>query len=237
MGQKRTIKREILTSQFLQQTKEILVFLPPNYDEKQQYPWMILHDGNDYFNLGRIVTQAIQMIADGLIHPLILVAVPVDKSIRTSEYSPVGQRNRMHQRMIVEELLPLIKNRYSVHPSQMVIGGSSLGGTASLHLALQYPHIFNRVLSQSGAFLKQTKEVILQAQNLNYLTIYQSVGKSEIAVPTQMGNLDLVARNREVHQHLNQKEAHVHYVEEEGDHTWGFWQKDLSSALPFFFGK
>ncbi|TCS95973.1 alpha/beta hydrolase [Hazenella coriacea] len=237
MGQKRIIKRENLTSQFLQDTKEILIFLPPNYDETHPYPWMILHDGNDYFNLGRIVTQATQMIADNLIHPLILVAVPVDKSVRTSEYSPVGSRNQLHQRMIVEELIPMIQDRYSVHPDQLVVGGSSLGGTVSLHLALQYPHLFKRVLSQSGAFLKQTKEEILQTQSLKHLTIYQSIGKSETAVPTHMGNLDLVARNRVVHQYLNEKEAHVHYVEEEGDHTWGFWQKDLPSALQFFFGK
>ncbi|SFJ89712.1 alpha/beta hydrolase [Thermoflavimicrobium dichotomicum] len=237
--QKRIIKRESIQSQYLLETKEILIYLPPGYDETVTYPGLILHDGTDYFNLGRIATQASQMIINGEIIPLIMVAVPVNKEVRTAEYSPLGHRNQEHQQFIVEELLPLLKERYPIDlsPQGLVIGGSSLGGTASLHLALRYPQHFVKVLSQSGAFLEATTEQIIQSPSLSYLTIYQSIGLSETAVSTHMGSLDLVTRNREIHRLLQEKHAHVHYREKEGDHTWGLWQKDLPEALTFFFGK
>ncbi|SEM88874.1 alpha/beta hydrolase [Lihuaxuella thermophila] len=235
---KRIIKKEILHSTHLDETKEILVYLPPDYAESARYPMLVLHDGNDYFNLGRIATQANQMILEGQIEPVVMVAVPVQKERRTSEYSPKGNRHSQHIRMITEELLPRIRQRYPVDPSieKLVIGGSSLGGTVSLHIALNHPDICSKVLSQSGAFLEATNEAILRASSLDHLTIYQSIGQSETAVPTHMGNLDLLARNREVRRHLEEKQARVHYVEAEGDHTWGFWQRDIPQALKFFFG-
>lgn len=236
---KRTIKREALKSVYLDETKEILIFLPKDGQSLQQnYPLLVLHDGNDYFNLGRIVTQAAQMIHDGKLNPFVMVAVPVDKEKRASEYAPVGNRHPQHMQMVMKELLPLVRERYPVSPDKedLVIGGSSLGGTASLHIALKYPEQVNNILSQSGAFFGATNEEIMRQDSLAHLHIYQSIGTSETAVPTHLGKLDLLARNREIYRNLEEKKAQVHYVEEDGDHTWGFWQRDLPNALNYFFG-
>lgn len=235
---KRIIKKEELTSKHLGETKEILVYLPDDEEKKGEYPLLVLHDGPDYFNLGRIVTQATQMIEKKQITPLIMVAVPVQKEKRTAEYSPIGNRQPLHMKMIVEELLPLIRAKYPVSQQKedLVIGGSSLGGTVSLHIALSYPDVCDKVLSQSGAFMEATTEEILRQSSLSRLKLYQSVGTSETAVPTHLGTFDLVARNREVYRNLKEKNAQVHYVEDEGDHTWGFWQRDLPRALQTFFG-
>jgi len=46
-----------------------------------------------------------------------------------------------------------------------------------------------------------------------------------------------LARNREVSRALREKGASLRYVEKEGKHTWGLWQKDLPEALTHFFGK
>lgn len=235
---KRTIKREILSSNHLTEKKEIQIYLPPDFTEENNYPLLLLHDGPDYLNLGRIATQTNQLLAENKIEPFIIALIPVDKSKRTSEYSPMGSRNEHHKAFVVEELIPMLTSKYPVNISTetLVIGGSSLGGTVSLHLALEYPELFNRVLSQSGAFLEKTKEEISNVYSLSFLDIYQSIGLSETAIQTHMGTLDLVARNREVHQILVQKQAHVSYFEEEGDHTWGFWQRELPRALVHFFG-
>lgn len=237
---KRIIKRESLPSKHLNETKEILISLPPDHEQEKSLPLLLLHDGVDYFNLGRIVTQANTLMAEGTIKPLIIAAVAVQKERRTSEYSPRGSRQALHMQMIVEELLPYLRQHYPISPAldDLVIGGSSLGGTVSLHIALNYPTTCRKVLSQSGAFLEATNEAILHAPTLSHLMVYQSIGKAETAVPTHNGTLDLVTRNREVHQHLQERGAHVQYVEdEEGDHTWGFWQRDIPDALRFFFEK
>ncbi|SFS63049.1 alpha/beta hydrolase [Marininema halotolerans] len=236
---KRTILKGEVESTLLNETRPFQIYLPPNHDENASYPVLYLQDGDDYFNLGRLATQANRMILDEEIHPFAAVALPVDKSKRTSEYAPIGDWFDHYLQFFTEELLPAIEEKYpvSTHPDDRVLGGSSLGGTVSLHLALQYPQEFQRVLSQSGAFLEQTLDKIGQSGSLGYLEIYQTIGKSETAVPTHMGNLDLLARNREVHRVLLERDAHVEYSEQEGDHTWGFWQRDLPIALTFFFEK
>jgi enterochelin esterase-like enzyme len=235
---KRTIVKKEIRSRYLDEVKEIQVYLPPQYDETVTYPVLYLQDGDDYFNLGRIATQANQLIYEKHIRPVIMVAVPVDKSKRTAEYSPIGERNRLYLQFFTEELLPEIESEFPVDrtPDGRVVGGSSLGGTVSLHLALEYPEDFRQVLSQSGAFLEATIDRIRQTVSLDDLVVYQSIGKAETAVPTHMGKLDLLARNREVYRHLQDKQAQVHYVEKEGDHTWGLWQKDIPDALKTFFG-
>ncbi|GGE08260.1 hypothetical protein GCM10011571_06880 [Marinithermofilum abyssi] len=236
---KRTILKREVKSSHLGETRDIQIYLPPDYDERYHYPVLYLQDGDDYFNLGRLATRCNQMILDGEIVPIIAVAVPVDKKKRTAEYSPVGERNKRYKSFFLEELIPAVENEFPTGGSveDRVLGGSSLGGTVSLHLALDYPLLFQRVLSQSGAFLKATLEAIRQSPDLSHLEIYQSIGKSETAVSTHMGILDLLTRNREVHRALQEQEARVLYREKEGDHTWGLWQQDLPEALRFFFGK
>ena len=235
---KRTIKKEVLVSQNLDETKEILIFLPQEEQPSgKEYPLLLLHDGPDYFNLGRVVTQATRMISEGQLQPFAMAAIPVDKKKRTSQYSPVGEQQTGHIRMVMEELLPLLSKKYPVsrEKEKLVIGGSSLGGTVSLHIALKYPDQVINVFTQSGAFLEETCEEIMRQNTLFHMHIYQSIGTSETEVPTHMGNLDLVTRNREVYRYLKEKEAQVHYMEKDGDHTWGFWQQDLPDVLKTFF--
>ncbi|PTX64225.1 enterochelin esterase-like enzyme [Melghirimyces profundicolus] len=236
---KRTIRKAEIKSTHLGETRNIQVYLPPEHDESERYPVIYLQDGDDYFNMGRLATQANQLILDGETHPFAAVAIPVKKENRNAEYSPQGERHRSYLRFFAEELVPMVERDFPVsdRAGDRVLGGSSLGGTVSLHLALEYPDLFHRVLSQSGAFLEPTLEAIGRRNSLSGLKIYQTIGKSETAVPTHFGNLDLLARNREVHRALQEKEAEVVYSEQEGNHTWGFWQKDLPRALKTFFGK
>ncbi|MDR6226029.1 alpha/beta hydrolase [Desmospora profundinema] len=235
---KRTIVNGEVESSHLGETRSIQVYLPPEHDDHASYPVLYLQDGDDYLNLGRLATQANRLILDGEIRPFAAVAIPVDKEKRTSEYAPVGERHQPYLRFFTDELLPYVEGEFPVAaiPGERVLGGSSLGGTVSLHLALQNPQQFHRILSQSGAFLEPTLEAIRHTDSLSHLEIYQTIGKAETAVPTHIGNLDLLSRNREVHRALQEKDARIHYTEQDGNHTWGFWQKDLPQALAFFFG-
>jgi enterochelin esterase-like enzyme len=234
---KRTILHAEVESTHLGETRNIQVYLPPKHDDHASYPVLFLQDGDDYLNLGRLATQANRMILDEAIDPFVAVAISVDKDKRTSEYAPIGEHHQLYLRFFTDELLPYTEGEFPIttDPEKRVLGGSSLGGTVSLHLAMQYPQQFRRVLSQSGAFLEPTLEIIRHTRSLSDLQVYQTVGKAETAVPTHMGTLDLLTRNREVHHALLEKEARVHYSEQEGNHTWGFWQKDLPQALAFFF--
>jgi enterochelin esterase-like enzyme len=233
---KRTIKKESISSTHLQTEKKVLIYLPPEFEATKSYPTLFLHDGDDYFSLGRIATQANKLIDEQKIQPLIMVAIPVEKKLRSAEYSPIGDRNVAHIKFVTEELLPYLKEHYPIDQNNLVVGGSSLGGTVSLHLALTYPSIWNKALSQSGAFLPQTTTAVEEGSPLEWLTIYQTIGLQETSVSTHVGDVNLVTRNREMEQKLREHGAKLHYIEQDGDHTWGLWQPQLPEALRFFFG-
>lgn len=236
---KRTIVREELSSDDLGEKRVLQIYLPPAYSDGNRYPVLYLQDGSDYLTLGRVATQTNQLIAEGRIHPPIIVMIPVEKERRNEEYAPGGDRFEAYCRFVVDEVLPRVESRFAAKqdPGGRVIGGSSLGATVSLHIALDFPDRFRRVLSQSGAFFKATLDRIRQTPSLEELDVYQLIGLEEYAVPTHVGNLDLLARNREVSRALREKGASLRYVEKEGKHTWGLWQKDLPEALIHFFGK
>lgn len=234
----RKIKRETIQSDALQDTKEILISFPPGYHEHRPYPALLLHDGDDYFHMGRIVTQANPLMDKGELIPFLIIGIPVNKKRRNQEYSPIGHRQPLHLQFLKEELIPFLTTHYPVDlsPSRWVIGGSSLGGTISFHFALANPDLCQRVLLHSAAFLDETLQQIKQGPALQKMNIYQLIGLNERAVPTNVGEIDFLERNRQAYKLLQEKKAKIKYLEAEGDHTWRLWQKDLPQALQYFFG-
>lgn len=234
---KRTIIKEEINSVLLENTRSIKVYLPPGYNELLSYPVIYCQDGNEFFTMGRIATIANQLILEEGIDPMIIVGVSVDRSKRTNEYSATGARNELYKRFFVEELLPYIEERYPIRKeaSSRVIAGDSLGGTVSLHLALDNPTLFQRMISLSGAFFQPTLDRITQEDNLSWLTLWMVVGTEETDVETNIGTFDFVDWNRQAKVLLEQKQVQLHYSEKPGRHVWGLWQNQLPDALRHFF--
>lgn len=234
---KRTIVREEVPSHYVDSPRSVKVYVPPGYNELLSYPVVYCQDGNDFFTMGRIATIANQLILEEGMEPFLIVGVSVERSKRTSEYSPAGSRNQAYKRFFAEELLPYIEDRYPVRrdPASRVLAGDSLGGTVSLHLALDYPELFQQVLSLSGAFFQSTQEKISAQPDLSWLNIWMVVGLDETAVETSEGTFDFVHVNRLAKELLAQKRASLSYREKPGTHVWGLWQKELPDGLRHFF--
>lgn len=234
---KRTIVKEEVPSIHVDTPRSVKVYLPPGYNELLSYPVVYCQDGNDFFTMGRIATIANQLILDEGIEPFLIVGVSVERSKRTSEYSPTGSRNDAYKRFFTQELLPFIEERYPARrdPASRVLAGDSLGGTVSLHLALDHPDVFPQVLALSGAFFQSSMDEIAKSPDLSWLRIWMVVGLDETAVETHMGTFDFVQWNREAKEALETKQAILSYREKPGDHVWGLWQKELPDALRHFF--
>ncbi|CAJ1002559.1 MULTISPECIES: esterase family protein [Bacillales] len=234
---KRTIVKEEVPSLHVDTPRSVKVYLPPGYNELLSYPVVYCQDGNDFFTMGRIATIANQLILEDGVEPFLIVGVSVERSKRTSEYSPVGSRHDGYKRFFTDELLPYIEERYPVRrdPKSRVLAGDSLGGTVSLHIALDRPDLFTRVLSLSGAFFQPTLDRIAQESTLSWLDIWMVVGLEETAVETHIGTFDFVEWNRAARQSLMEKHAAVSYREKPGNHVWGLWQKELPDGLRHFF--
>jgi predicted alpha/beta superfamily hydrolase len=156
-------------SRILGNQRHIMVYVPPNYDEKRnhQYATLYLHDGQNLFDDStafagkewQVDEAAQQLIEAGEIEPLIIIGIYNNGAERINEYTPTrdpklgGGKADLYGRMIVEELLPFIAENYRVltEPEHTGMGGSSLGGLVSLYLGMRYPHIFGKlaVLSPS----------------------------------------------------------------------------------------
>lgn len=234
---KRTIFKEEVPSQYVDAPRLVKVYAPPGYNELLSYPVVYCQDGNDFFTMGRIATIANQLILEEGIEPFMIVGVSVERSKRTSEYAANGSRTEAYKRFFTDELLPYIEERYPIRrdPSSRVLAGDSLGGTVSLHLALDRPDLFPKVLSLSGAFFQPTLDALTMKESLNWLDIWMVVGLDETAVETHSGTFDFIYWNREAKQILEQKGAAVSYREKPGDHVWGLWQKELPDGLRHFF--
>jgi enterochelin esterase-like enzyme len=100
------------------------------------------------------------MIRRGEIEPLIIVGIYNTGVHRIDEYTPTRDRRQraggdaaLYGRMLAEEVKPFIDREYRTltDPSDTGLGGSSLGGLATLYLGLLYPQVFGRlaVLSPS----------------------------------------------------------------------------------------
>jgi enterochelin esterase-like enzyme len=236
---KRIVKKESVPSRLLPAgTRNVRVSLPPGYSELAEYPVVWCQDGEDFFNFGRIATIASALIAEGEIEPLLVVGVDVDKAVRTREYAADGDLHERYIAFFAEELVPHVAARYPVRtePEHALLAGCSLGGAVSLQLALAFPHQFVNVLSLSGAYYPASQAAIAEAGDLSHLNIFMTVGLQETAFRTDRGVSDFVAMNREARNKLVERGANVDYFERDGEHLWGYWQKDVPDGLRWFAG-
>lgn len=234
---KRTILKETILSTHLNAERSIRIFLPPGFNELLTYPVIYCQDGEQFFNFGRIATHMTQLILDEDLEPCIIVGVDVNVDIRTSEYAPDGERFLSYCNFFVEELLPYIEEKYPVRTDRehRILAGDSLGGTVSLHLALDYRSLFSQVISLSGAFFQTTQRRIEQENDLSWLKLYMLIGLQETEVQTpHRGTFDFLQYNRETRDMLVLKDTQLRYIEKDGVHLWGFWQKELPDALRHF---
>lgn len=154
-----------LRSRFLPQSHDVMVCLPPGYQEQahRRYPVLYLHDGQNVFDdlplspfgvQWGVDTTARALMHAAVIEPLIIVAIGNAGRDRIDEYTPT--RDNMHDaggladrygQMLVYEIKPWIDHAYRTKrgPEDTALAGSSLGGLLSLHLGITHPAVFGKL--------------------------------------------------------------------------------------------
>lgn len=234
------IERQTIDSHFLGEERTVWIYLPPEYDPETAYPVLYAHDGEDYLRMGRIRTIVNKQLEAGEMEPLVIVGIPVEKKYRTSEYTPQGDRHQAYLSFVTEELIPTIEGSAEgvANVKERGVIGSSLGGLVACQLAWQNNGLFDKVISQSGAFYNEKSTEALQARDPKELSgdYYVMVGTEETDVSTSAGTVNFLEANRQLKDLLKGKALSVYYKEENGNHTWGLWQQNLPHALHYFWG-
>ncbi len=241
---------------FLRGPRDVVVYLPPDYesDRNRQYPVLYLHDGQNLFdpataflgNHWRLDEVAEEMIQGGHIEPLIIVGVYNAGIERMAEYTPVrdrrgrGGRARSYGKMLVEELKPFIDREYrTLRDSQNTgLGGSSLGGLATLYLGLHYPKVFGKLIVMSPSLWWANRAIFREVSKLRPKLppkIWLDIGTCEGQDPQ-----DCIRNTAELCQALVGKGwqlgRDLAYVEDEGaGHDEKAWGSRMRDALRFLF--
>jgi enterochelin esterase-like enzyme len=164
----RIFKIEKFKSRLLRNERDLIVYLPPGYDEQPQrrFPVLYLQDGQNLFDgatsfipgkYWRVGETADHLIGTGAIQPLIVVGIYNTGRRRVGEYTPTrsgrlgGGKAERYLRMIIEELRPHMESNFRVLPDawHTGFGGSSLGGLLALYAGLRYPQVFGQVAALS----------------------------------------------------------------------------------------
>ncbi|MEY2519252.1 MAG: hypothetical protein QOF24_1011 [Verrucomicrobiota bacterium] len=252
-------KHRAFPSKILKNRRDVLVYLPPGYRRfsGRRYPVLYLHDGQNVFDAATSFAgvewgadeTAQQLIRNKLIEPLIIVAIANTGENRIHEYAPTpapidppkrkrskGQL-RSYGRFLIEELKPFIDRKYRTKREAEFtgLGGSSLGGLATLALGLWFPNYFTRLAVMSPSIWWDDCAIYKIVEAIDEtarppLKIWLDTGTNEPGWE----------RGRELRDRLVEKgwrlHDDLHYLEIEGaDHSEGAWAARVDPVLRFLY--
>jgi len=233
------VQRDKFTSKLLGNERPIWVYTPHDYAaDKKPYGLLVLSDGGLYLNSARVATTLDNLIAAGLIPPLVAVMVDNPDRFRELACTPA------YADFLAQEIVPWARANYHAtdRSEQTIIGGASLGGLAAAFVALKHPEVFGNVLSQSGSFQwKPDNEKDFEWLTRQFaasprlpLRFSFEAGLMENisgAPPGQPVPPPLLVANRNFRDALQSKGYSIHYTEFNGNHTLFNWRGTLASNL------
>lgn len=245
-----------VASQYLDYARDVLVWLPPGYQESPQrrYPVLYMHDGNNIFDRAtsfggaewQVDERATTLIQQGVIEPVIIVGI-YNTPARMEEYTwyPMDLDGEMHggqganyARFMVEELKPLIDRKFRTLPDRehTAVMGSSLGGLISFYLGKNYPQVFSKIGMMSPSIWWKDRQAIADEKRLSPdLKIWVDIGTQEGQQPEVMlqDAKDFVAGLEQLgYQHFKNLAFHI---APGGTHSEQSWAARIERPLRFFY--
>jgi predicted alpha/beta superfamily hydrolase len=247
-------------SKFLPNDRDVLVYLPPGYDaaKSKRYPVLYMNDGQNLFDGAtsfipgkewRADEAAESLIAAGKVEPLIIVGVYNTKD-RVDEYTPAqdkkykaGGKADLYGRMLVEELKPFIDAHYRTRRDAEYTGlaGSSLGGLASLYLALKYPNVFGLVAVVSPSVWFADKQIVRYVDGLPkkpQIRVWMDMGTKEGRTAEEARESVNNARLLEaslMRQKWKLRKDLMYFEAEGAEHNETAWAARMELILTFLF--
>jgi predicted alpha/beta superfamily hydrolase len=246
-------------SKILGNRRDVLVYLPRGYRRlsRRRYPVLYLHDGQNVFDAATSFSgvewgmdeTAERLIKESLIEPLIIVAVANTGEERIHEYAPTrgvidakAKRKkrskglaRKYGQFLIEELKPYIDRKYRTNPDAEFtgLGGSSLGGLATLAIGMFYPHAFRRLMVMSPSIWWDDFAIYRLVDSVEQkppLKIWLDTGTAEPGWEQARELLKrLVEKGWKLPKDLQYMEA------QSADHSEAAWAARVEPALRFLF--
>ncbi len=220
-------KRLRLESRHLNQTKRVSIYTPKGYED-EPLPTVYVQDGVALYRYVKLHLILENLLRDGLVRPAQLVFLePTD---RTQEYG----FNDLYQKFVLEEALLEVEQTVAVTDERIALG-ASLGGLASVLLALNDPNLFRAVVTFSGAFLGSPDDRDFYRSEQSW--VLDELKKRDtlpLRFYTEVGTLEwLTDINRKVARVLDERGYEHVYAERSAGHNWTNWKNGFQGALTF----
>ena len=225
-----TLTRHQLRSDFLQNTREVLIYRPRL---PQPARWtLLLFDGKTYQHEYRLANVMDALIASHRLPPINVVFIDsLDHPRRAKELPP----NPHFADFMAHELLPWLRRQgLSLSRQKTVVAGSSYGGLAASWVALRYPRQFGNVLSLSGSYWWAP-----QREEAGWLTRqYQQSPRYPVRFWLQAGKFEtsgpdggIYANTLEFERVLKEKGYTVSFHPSSSGHDYAAWCEALVSGM------
>lgn len=248
----------------LKNQRDILVYLPPSYDQSQNhYPVLYMHDGYNLFDEATSFTgewyvdETMEKLSAEENLEAIVVGIPSMGPERLAEYSPFvdhlhgGGRGEAYLSFMVHTLKPLIDTAFRTLPDKRHTGifGSSMGGLISLYAFFRFPAVFGfaGVMSPSLWFANRAIFDYIEHAPYQEGKIYLDAGTREMGghwpdqTVMRSRSRRYYGRVRRMKRILVKKGYRptrnlLHIEDAGGGHNEGAWAFRLPNAIRFFLG-
>jgi len=194
------------------------------------FPLLIVYDGPDYLNRGRLATVVDNLIADKRITPIAMAFLQNGRNRRNVEYLCSDATISW----LDHEILPLARRHLKLtdiheQPGAYGVLGASSGGLMSMYTGLRMQETFGKVFCQSGVFAIERRDTavvdLVRHEHAHNINIWMDVGQLD----------ELLEENRRMTGLLNEKNYNVTYREFSGGHNFTAWRDDLWHGLEEMF--
>jgi enterochelin esterase family protein len=207
-------------------TPKVQIYLPPGYDPQRRYPVVYTADGDKWTDHGALVTILDNLVADGVIRPVIAVAIDSDEDRR--EWYFFNSNYLAYLARVVE----WIDVHYSTvrAPEGRLHVGTSSGGRGALWAVLSRPDLFGNVglfsANYSGPVAVIAPYATGEKRPDARLRVWMAAGSHEPYI------LD---DTRTMHRWFERLGQPLRVVYTHGGHGWGTWRQLVKDALRYFY--
>jgi len=208
--------------------RDIYFYRPPI---KEPVPLLVVYDGVDYLERGKLNVIVDNLIAEKRIRPIAMAFLQNGADRRGVEYA-CSDATIMWLDYII---LPLARKRLNLIDIKKERGaygvlGASFGGLMSIYTGLRMPEIFGKVIAQSTVFEAEGRDFaaveLIRHKHSRDIKIWMDIGRLD----------DLLEDNRRMRPLLKENGYNVTYREYTGGHNYTAWRDDVWRGLEAMFG-
>lgn len=228
------VTRFVIPTEFMAfgSRRTVHLYHPP---VERPVPLVVIWDGQDYLHRVHLNLMVDNLIADQQIQPLALAFVHNGgAAARSIEYAC----NDSTLIFLINKVFPLAREHLNLidiktAPGAYGVAGASMGGLMALYTGARLPHVFGKVLSQSGAFCLGSMDTVvfdlLKKYHRRPLKIWMDVGLYDLP--------SLLACNRRIQNTLVTAGYPLVYREYHAGHNYPAWRDEIWHGLVSLYGQ